>query len=108
VTWSVAARTYAPVATGGCHDVLKLEWFVSQAVQTLFPAGVKGHVQLGNFQELNVFACPLAPGSGRDGLPTLRFKDIIVSCQENRSFDHFFGFAPQVQTAGFGPPEGYC
>jgi phospholipase C len=29
---------------------------------------------------------------------------IIVSCQENRSFDHYFGFAPQVQAAGFGPP----
>lgn len=23
-------------------------------------------------------------------------KHIIVSCQENRSFDHYFGFAPQV------------
>ena len=32
---------------------------------------------------------------------------IIVSCQENRSFDHYFGYAPQVQAAGFGPPPGY-
>jgi phospholipase C len=32
---------------------------------------------------------------------------IIVSCQENRSFDHYFGFAPQVQAKGFGPPPGY-
>jgi phospholipase C len=32
---------------------------------------------------------------------------IIVSCQENRSFDHYFGYAPQVQAAGFGPPAGY-
>jgi phospholipase C len=32
---------------------------------------------------------------------------IIVSCQENRSFDHYFGYAPKVQAAGFGPPAGY-
>ena len=27
--------------------------------------------------------------------------------QENRSFDHYYGYAPQVQAAGFGPPPGY-
>jgi phospholipase C len=32
---------------------------------------------------------------------------VIIDCQENRSFDHYFGYAPQVQAAGFGPPEGY-
>jgi phospholipase C len=32
---------------------------------------------------------------------------IIISCQENRSFDHYFGYAPQVQAAGFGPPPGF-
>ena len=32
---------------------------------------------------------------------------IVVACQENRSFDHYFGYAPQVQAAGFGPPAGY-
>jgi phospholipase C len=32
---------------------------------------------------------------------------IIISCQENRSFDHYFGYAPEVQAAGFGPPAGY-
>ena len=32
---------------------------------------------------------------------------IIISCQENRSFDHYFGYAPQVQAAGYGPPPGY-
>ena len=31
---------------------------------------------------------------------------VIISCQENRSFDHYFGYAPQVQAAGFGPPAG--
>ena len=32
---------------------------------------------------------------------------IVVAMQENRSFDHYFGYAPQVQAAGFGPPAGY-
>src|SRR5512144_527973 len=32
---------------------------------------------------------------------------VIISCQENRSFDHYYGYAPQVQAAGFGPPPGY-
>lgn len=34
-------------------------------------------------------------------------KNVIISCQENRSFDHYFGYAPQVQAAGYGPPPGY-
>ena len=33
---------------------------------------------------------------------------LIISCQENRSFDHYYGFAPQVQKAGYGPPPGYA
>ena len=32
---------------------------------------------------------------------------ILVACQENRSFDHYFGYAPLVQAAGYGPPAGY-
>jgi phospholipase C len=32
---------------------------------------------------------------------------LVIACQENRSFDHYFGYAPQVQTKGFGPPAGY-
>jgi phospholipase C len=32
---------------------------------------------------------------------------LIISGQENRSLDHYFGYAPQVQAAGFGPPPGY-
>jgi phospholipase C len=32
---------------------------------------------------------------------------VMISCAENRSFDHYFGYAPQVQAAGFGPPAGY-
>src|SRR3954451_526314 len=34
-------------------------------------------------------------------------RNLVISCQENRSFDSYFGFAPQVQRAGFGPPPGY-
>jgi phospholipase C len=32
---------------------------------------------------------------------------LVISCQENRSFDHYYGYAPQVQAKGFGPPLGY-
>ena len=32
---------------------------------------------------------------------------VVISMQENRSFDHYFGYAPQVQAARFGPPPGY-
>jgi phospholipase C len=34
-------------------------------------------------------------------------RNLIISCQENRSFDHYFGYAPQVQAGGYGPPPGY-
>jgi phospholipase C len=34
-------------------------------------------------------------------------KHLVMACQENRSFDHYFGYAQQVQAAGFGPPAGY-
>ena len=34
-------------------------------------------------------------------------RHLVISCQENRSFDHYCGYAPQVQAKGFGPPDGY-
>jgi len=34
-------------------------------------------------------------------------KHVIISCQENRSFDHYFGYERHVQALGFGPPRGY-
>ena len=34
-------------------------------------------------------------------------RNLVICCQENRSFDHYFGFAPEVQRRGFGPPPGY-
>src|SRR5713226_6210136 len=32
---------------------------------------------------------------------------LVIACQENRSFDHYYGYAPQVQAKGFGPRAGY-
>jgi phospholipase C len=34
-------------------------------------------------------------------------RHLVISCQENRSFDHYFGYAAEVQAKGFGPPPGY-
>jgi len=34
-------------------------------------------------------------------------RHLVIACQENRSFDHYFGYAPQVQEKGYGPPAGY-
>ena len=34
-------------------------------------------------------------------------RHVVISCSENRSFDHYFGYAQQVQDLGFGPPAGY-
>src|SRR5262252_6417423 len=39
---------------------------------------------------------------------TLPLEHVIISCQENRSFDHYYGFAPQVQDAGLGPSARYA
>ena len=40
-------------------------------------------------------ACARAARGKRHG----PLRHIVVSCQENRSFDHYFGYAPQVQAA---------
>jgi len=50
---------------------------------------------------------PAAARAGRYGKAQTPLRHIVISCQENRSFDHYFGYAPQVQAAGFGPPPGY-
>jgi len=42
---------------------------------------------------------------GRRGDPPIR--NLVISCQENRSFDSYFGFAPEVQRRGFGPPPAF-
>jgi phospholipase C len=49
-------------------------------------------------------AAPAARGAVRaPGRTPLRH--IIVACQENRSFDHYFGFYPRARS--FGVPAGY-
>jgi phospholipase C len=56
----------------------------------------------------SLWASSPAPARGRmrhRREPPIR--NLVISCQENRSFDHYFGFAPQVQAKGFGPPRGY-
>ncbi len=34
-------------------------------------------------------------------------RTLVISCQENHSFDSYFGFAPAVQRRGLGPPPGF-
>ena len=46
--------------------------------------------------------------AGIDGArsrPTTPIEHVIVSCQENRSFDHYFGYAPWI--GEHGPPPGF-
>jgi phospholipase C len=50
---------------------------------------------------------PAAARAGRYGKAQTPLRHVVISCQENRSFDHYFGYAPQVQAAGYGPPPGY-
>jgi phospholipase C len=50
---------------------------------------------------------PAAARARRYAKPQSPLRHIVISCQENRSFDHYFGYSPQVQQAGFGPPPGY-
>src|ERR1700704_3151641 len=50
---------------------------------------------------------PAAARARRYGKPHSTLRHVVISCQENRSFDHYFGYAPQVQARGFGPPPGY-
>src|SRR5262245_2438693 len=53
------------------------------------------------WQSVDAAAPPRSP-------TTLPLDHVIISCQENRSFDHYYGYAPQVQAAGFGPSAGYA
>jgi phospholipase C len=50
---------------------------------------------------------PAAAQARRAPAAETPIKHLVIACQENRSFDHYYGYAPQVQAAGFGPPAGY-
>jgi|SRR5581483_11969229 len=67
-------------------------------------AGIGGAAALGGplWQKL------LAAGAPRPSSARAPIDHVIISCQENRSFDHYFGYAPQVQAAGFGATCGLC
>jgi len=69
----------------------------------LHSAGIGGAAVLGG----TLWPKILAAGTPRPQSGRLALSHVIISCQENRSFDHYFGYAPQVQAAGFGPPPGY-
>jgi phospholipase C len=50
-----------------------------------------------------------APGArrARAGSSAYPIKHVIISCQENRSFDHYYGYSAPAQAAAQGPPAGY-
>jgi phospholipase C len=50
---------------------------------------------------------PAAARARRFGKRHSPIEHLVVSCQENRSFDHYYGYAPQVQARRFGPPRHY-
>jgi phospholipase C len=50
---------------------------------------------------------PAAAQARRRSAVETPLEHLVIACQENRSFDHYFGYAPQVQAAGLGPPAGY-
>ena len=50
---------------------------------------------------------PVAASTRSRGRRKSPIKHLIISCQENRSFDHYFGYERHVQALGYGPPRGY-
>jgi phospholipase C len=66
-------------------------------------SGAAGVAVLGG----TLWATAPAAARARGGRFASPIKHLIVGCQENRSFDHYFGYAPQVQAKGYGPPRGY-
>lgn len=50
---------------------------------------------------------PAAAQARRISKAETPIRQVMISCAENRSFDHYYGYAPQVQAAGFGPAAGY-
>src|SRR5207247_10256204 len=50
---------------------------------------------------------PAAARARRAAKVDTPIKHLVIACQENRSFDHYYGYAPQVHAKGYGPPTGY-
>jgi phospholipase C len=67
-------------------------------------AGVGAAAVLGG----SLYATAPAAARARAARPAATpLRHVVISCQENRSFDHYYGYAPPVQAKGFGPPPGY-
>src|SRR3954469_15480707 len=64
-------------------------------------SGAAGAALLGG----SVWATAPVAARARRADPPIR--NLVICCQEHRSFDHYFGFAPHVQAKGLGPPRGY-
>src|SRR5713226_5453720 len=47
------------------------------------------------------------PKRRRRPKPKHPIQHLVISVQENHSFDHYVGYAAAVQAAGYGPPAGY-
>src|SRR5215510_3221755 len=52
-------------------------------------------------------SAPAAAKARKIGKRRTPVDHLVITMQENRSFDHYFGFAPQVQRRRLGPPPGY-
>jgi phospholipase C len=50
---------------------------------------------------------PAAARARRYGKNSSLLRHVVISCQENRSFDHYFGFANQVRARGYGVPRSF-
>ena len=48
---------------------------------------------------------PAAARARRLSAAETPIRHVIISCQENRSFDHYFGYAPWI--GSYGPPAGF-
>jgi phospholipase C len=69
-------------------------------------AGAAGAAVLGG----TLYATSPAAAQARRVRPAATpLRHLVIDCQENRSFDHYYGYAPQVQAVpGFGPPSDYA
>ena len=68
-------------------------------------SGAAGVALLGRSVWATAPVAARARRQGRRGDPPIR--NLVISCQENHSFDSYFGFAPEVQRRGFGPSRGF-
>ncbi len=66
-------------------------------------AGAAGAALLGG----SVWPTSVAAARARRPRAEPPIRNLVISCQENRSFDHYFGYAPEVQVKGLGPGPRY-